>query len=69
MTDEELLSEIYKYFPRVSLSTEFIQQADGTITHQFMVVRCGDLGFRSAPQRLEFPMIPIYPTLDEKEIN
>lgn len=58
-TDEEVLTEWAKFMGRVGISSQFIQNEDGLITHQVMVITCGDKMVVSDPQALEWPLQPM----------
>jgi len=57
-TDEDCLKNFYKFLGRVSISNDFVQDSDGLITHQIVIIRCGPLGFTSEPMELDWPMVP-----------
>ena len=58
-TDEECLINFSKFFERVSMTTQFIQDSDGLLTHQVLTTACGDKFMASAPQELEWPLQPM----------
>lgn len=58
-TDEEVLLEFGKFFERVSVKSQFIQNQDGLLTHQIMTMVCGDKILLSEPQELEWPLQPM----------
>lgn len=55
-SDEKCLENFAKFLDRVSISTSFIQQEEGLLTHQIIVVRCGDKALTSDPQELDWPL-------------
>lgn len=57
-TDEECLQNFSKFFGRVTLTTQFLQDEDGLLTHQVLVTSCGDKMLASAPQELGWPLQP-----------
>lgn len=70
--DEECLFNFSKFFERVGLSTEFVQDDDGLIVGQVLIMNVGTKVIRSSPQQLEWPLQPVaFPDDDElkKRIN
>ncbi len=70
--DEECLFNFSKFFERVGLSTEFVQDDDGLIVAQVLKMNVGSKVIASAPQVLEWPLQPVaFPDDDElkKRIN
>ena len=58
-SDSDCLKAFIKFFPRIQISTEFIQDNDsGLIAHQIMVVGCGDMVIPSEPMALPWPLQP-----------
>lgn len=58
-TDEECLYNFTKFFGRVNMSTEFIQDEEGVITHEILHMFCGNKLISSGPQQLEWPVKPL----------
>lgn len=58
-TDEECLTELSKFFTRVSINTQFLQNDEGLLTHQILTTACGDKYMASSPQELEWPLQPV----------
>ena len=55
-SDEECLEEFSKFLTRVGISSSFIQTEEGLLTHQMIVIRCGDKVITSDPQELDWPL-------------
>jgi hypothetical protein len=59
-TDEECLFNLSKFFTRCHMTTEFVQDNEsGYITHELLLVLCGDKVIPSAPIPLDWPLQPI----------
>lgn len=58
-SDEETLREFFKFFPRVSITTEMLENDEGAVVAQSMVVMSGNKIIMSAPQPLDWPLMPI----------
>lgn len=58
-TDEEVLTELMKFFERVQFDSEFVQSEEGLVTHQTLAISCGDKVIISEPQPLAWPMQPL----------
>jgi hypothetical protein len=58
-TDEEVLFNFSKFFDRVGISTKFVQDEDGLLTHQVLTMICGEKAIMSEPQKLEWPLQPL----------
>jgi len=58
-SNEECLFNFSKFFERVGLSTEFIQDTEGLIVAQVLVMNVGDKKIVSEPQMLEWPLQPV----------
>jgi hypothetical protein len=58
MSDEECLSKFVEFLEeRISITTNFVVDPDtDLITHQLMVIKCGDLATMSHPEQLELPL-------------
>lgn len=65
-TDEECLANFSKFFTRVSMTTQFVQDDDGLLTHQILTTACGDKYMASSPQELEWPLQPMPFPEDQK---
>lgn len=55
-TDEEVLEAYFKFFHRVTISSQFISNDDDLLTHEVLAVRAGDAFILSEPQELEWPL-------------
>jgi hypothetical protein len=55
-TDEECLQQMAKFLDRVDVTTKFVENQDGLITHQFVVLLCGDKAIASEPSEFEWPL-------------
>ena len=55
-SDEECLREMSKFLDRVDVTTKFVENQDGLITHQFVVLLCGDKAIASEPSEFEWPL-------------
>lgn len=58
-SDEECLLNFGKFFERVSVTTQFIQDPQGLLTHQIITMVCGDKILLSEPSELEWPLQPL----------
>ncbi len=67
-SDEDCLFEFSKFFTRVGLSTEFIQDSEGLIVAQVLKMNVGNAVIVSAPQELEWPLQPV-PLPDTEEVK
>jgi len=68
-TDEECLTEFSKFLKeRVSLSSQFIVNKEGLISHQVVTIMCGDKAFFSEPRELGWPLqqMPVPDALKNK---
>lgn len=54
--DEECLYNFSKFFERVGITTQFVQNDDGLLTHQVLTMQCGDKIIVSDPHELEWPL-------------
>lgn len=69
MTDEEVLASTYLTLAtRVDIATEFVQNEEGALTHETLILKCGDKVFTSEPQPFEWPlqMLPVPEALKKK---
>ncbi len=57
--DEQTLFNFSKFLEKVGISSQFIQDDEGLITHQVMTIQCGDKIIVSEPQELEWPLQPL----------
>lgn len=57
--DEALLVEFVKFLERIDISTQFIQDSDGLLTHQVLFIKCGDKTTNSDPMQLDWPLQPL----------
>lgn len=57
--DEEVLNAFCTFFNRIDITTDLVQDKEsGLVTHQVMVIRCGDKAVRSTPLAYEWPLQP-----------
>lgn len=57
--DEEVLNSFCAFFRRVEISPHLIQDNQtGLITHQVMVIECGEKTVASSPLAFEWPLQP-----------
>lgn len=65
--DIEVLENLSKFFPRVSIGTEFVQNQHGFLTHEVLRLICGDNTMSSPPRLLDWPLEPVaYPGEKDK---
>lgn len=55
-SDEECLENFGKFLDRIGISVQFIQTDEGILTHQIMLMKCGDKVIVSEPQQLSWPV-------------
>jgi len=55
---EECLMNFSKFFTRVNLSTEFVQDDEGLIVAEVLIMNVDDKKIVSDPQPLEWPLLP-----------
>ncbi len=68
--DEECLNQFSKFLDRVGISSQFIQNDEGLLTHQLMLITCGEKVIVSEPLALEWPLQPLpMPEAFEGKIN
>lgn len=59
-SDREVLDSLLEFLrTRVELTTGYVRDEVGLLTHSAIVVRCGSLEGQSAPQRLDQPLIAL----------
>lgn len=47
---------------RVKMGTAYIADPEtGVLTHQLLLITCGDLKFQSSPEALVVPLMPVVP--------
>jgi len=70
-TDEECLFYFTKFLDRVNILTKFEQNEDtAAITHEVIIVQCGDMYIESDPMELEWPLLPMdLPVEFKKMVN
>ena len=63
MTDEQCLSLFSELLAtRVRLGTAYVSNPEtGVLTHQLILINCGDLAVQSAPEPLAVPLMPVVP--------
>lgn len=66
--DEEVLSAFCTFFNRIDITTDLVQDKEsGLVTHQVMVIRCGDKAVLSTPLAYEWPLQPANVPEEAKE--
>lgn len=70
-TDEEVLANFQKFFPRITIVSKLVSNEDEVITHQALIVVCGDLAVSSTPQPFEWPLqyAPMPENTSKTEVN
>lgn len=69
-SDVECLQNFMKFFPRVGVGTEFIQDEHGFITAQVLHTQCGLNVVTSPPLPLDWPLEPVaFPEDYKKGLN
>lgn len=64
-TDEECLTFFTKFFDRVEVGTDMVENEHGFFTHETMMIRCGEKLIMSTPTPLDWPLEPVVaPELD-----
>lgn len=59
-SDKEVLDSILEFLrTRVELTTGYVRDDYGVLTHSAIVLRCGALEGQSAPQRLDEPLMTL----------
>ena len=63
MTDEQCLETCQELLAtRVRLGTAYIADPEtGVLTHQLILITCGDIKVQSAPEPLMVPLMPVVP--------
>jgi hypothetical protein len=63
MTDEQALAAFSELLAtRVRLGTAYVSDPEtGVLTHQLILITCGDLRVQSAPEPLVVPLMPVVP--------
>ena len=57
--DTETLENFMKFFDRVDIATQFVQNDDGLLVAQVLVFKSGDKIVISDPSELEWPLQPM----------
>lgn len=69
-SDQRVLEEFAKFLSRVVIRPEFVQDADGLVTHHVLMVTSGDKYFASEALPLSWPMQPLpIPEAFEGKLN
>jgi len=69
-SDVECLTNFMKFFSRVGIGTEFIQDEHGFITAQVLHTQCGLNAVTSPPLPLDWPLEPVaFPEDYKKGLN
>lgn len=58
-SDEEVLTEFFKFYPRVSQVTELIPNEEGAVIAQVLVTMAGNKIVISEPVALDWPLMPV----------
>lgn len=58
-SDDETLRQFFKFFPRVVVTTEFLNNDEGAVIGQCIVVMAGNKIVFSEPQPLDWPLMPV----------
>lgn len=71
MTDEKCLEVFQELLgSRVKIGTAYVGDPDtGVLTHQVLLITCGDLRVQSAPEPLAYPLLPIINKDDNITVN
>jgi len=64
-SDEEVLTNFFKFFPRVAQTTELIENEDGVVVAQVLVTISGNKIVFSEPETLEWPLVKLESPEDE----
>lgn len=61
MTDEQCMDTFQEFLKeRIKLGTAYVNDEEtGLLTHQILVIECGDLRAQSEPEQLSYPFKPI----------
>lgn len=55
-TDDECLEAVALLLERVDVDTRFIRNEDNLITHQMVIIGCGDKVIASDPMKFDWPL-------------
>ena len=63
MTNEQALNAFSELLAtRIKLGTAYVSDPEtGVLTHQLLLITCGDLKFQSSPEALVVPLMPVVP--------
>lgn len=63
MTDEQALAFFSELLAtRVRLGTAYVSDPEtGVLTHQLILITCGELAVQSSPEKLAVPLMPVVP--------
>lgn len=63
MTDAQALAAFSELLAtRVRLGTAYVSDPEtGVLTHQLLLITCGDLKLQSSPEALVVPLMPVVP--------
>lgn len=61
MTDEQCMDTFQEFLKeRIKLGTAYVTDEEtGLLTHQILVIECGDFRAQSEPEQLTYPFQPI----------
>lgn len=65
-TDEEVLENFFKFYPRVQQINELIENEDGAVVAQVLITMAGNKITFSEPQALDWPLMPV-PSPDDED--
>lgn len=57
-SDEEVLTNFFRFFPRVSLINKLLENDEGAVVAQVLITLVGEKVVYSEPNTLEWPLIP-----------
>lgn len=71
MTDEQCMDTFQEFLKeRIKLGTAYVNDEEtGLLTHQILVIECGDLRAQTPPEELSYPFKPIGYEPDARIIN
>jgi hypothetical protein len=71
LTDEECLALMLELLAtRVKLGTAYIKdEASELLTHQVLLLHCGELKTQTAPNKLSVNLLPVEDVLKERTVN
>jgi hypothetical protein len=67
-SDEEVLENFFKFFPRVTQVNELLENDEGATVAQVLITMAGNKITFSEPQALEWPLMPVPKPEDSEAI-